>query len=316
MDKSSACAGSYRQSSGRNKGTHGLTMDIGIEQTKTAGSYKINLNRKAGWEQYFLLISDIHYDSKQCNRQLLKKHLDQAKERDAPVLIFGDLLDLMQSRQDPRGSKSTIDPRYAGSDDYLSVVCEDVSNFLSPYAENILLLCMGNHEFEYRRRHEIDPLTIVSTLLRTNTGFAPLIGPYSGWLQLKFSSRGAGRSGLNLKWHHGVGSNAPVTRGAIQTNRFSVMYPNADIQVRGHINQRFSMYIPREIINSHGRLITDQDALHLQLGCYTQDNDDGNSWSQRRGMGTSALGGWWLRFYQANDSYGKPSVKYQAIGTD
>tara|TARA_Y100000310_G_scaffold44329_1_gene41372 strand:+ start:2416 stop:3291 length:876 start_codon:yes stop_codon:yes gene_type:complete len=291
-------------------------MDIKLQRTQSQGCYKIRLNHVAGWEQYFLLLSDIHFDSKYCNRRLLKRHLEQAKERNAPVMIFGDLLDLMQSKQDPRGSKSTIDPRYTSSDDYLSLVCEDVASFLAPYAPNLLLLSMGNHEFEYRRRHEIDPLTIVSTLLKSNTGYGPTIAPYSGWIQFKYQSGSGNRSGHNLKWHHGVGSSAPVTRGAIQTNRFSVMFPNADIQVRGHINQRFSMYIPREIINTRGRLITDQDALHLQLGCYAQDNEDGNTWSQRRGMGTSALGGWWLRLYQEQPQKKYPRILYQAIGTD
>jgi len=286
-----------------------------LEDGQSAGCYRLRLEFHADWEQTLLLISDIHFDALHSNHKLLKRHLDQALERNAPILIFGDLLDLMQGKKDPRASKSEINPKYAVDDDYLGNVCADAASFLAPYASNILMMAMGNHEYEYRRRHEVDPLTMVATMLKATTGFTPVVAPYSGWLQFKYSqSKNRGnRSGNNLKWHHGTGSNSPVTRGAIATNRFSVMYPNADIQVRGHINQRFQMFIPRETITTHGRVITDDDALHLQLGCYVQDNSDGNSWSQRRGMGTAALGGFWLRLYVDGI---KKRMRFQAIATD
>ena len=72
------------------------------------------------------------------------------------------------------------------------------------------------------------------------------------------------------------------------------------------------MFIPRETVTQQGRIVTDNDALHLQLGCYVQDNLDGNSWSQRRGMGTSALGGFWLRLYYG----GTKTMRFQATATD
>ena len=36
---------------------------------------------KAGWEQWFLLMSDVHWDNPHCNRDLFHKHLKQARER-------------------------------------------------------------------------------------------------------------------------------------------------------------------------------------------------------------------------------------------
>ena len=293
-------------------------MDIKLQRTQSQGCYKIRLNHVAGWEQYFLLLSDIHFDSKYCNRRLLKRHLEQAKERNAPVMIFGDLLDLMQSKQDPRGSKSTIDPRYTSSDDYLSLVCEDVASFLAPYAPNLLLLSMGNHEFEYRRRHEIDPLTIVAMHLQNKTGHRPIVAPYTGWIQFKLKyAGGAQRQGINCKFHHGVGGNSPVTRGAIQSNRSAVMWPGANIIIRGHIHHRFQMSMPVELITNQGRLITDQERVYLQSGCYVSDVQDPDSWSSRRGFGAPAMGGFFLRLYCDKMVGAKGSnVRYQAIPTD
>ena len=43
-----------------------------------------------------LLLSDIHWDNPKCDRELLKRHLDQAKEIGADVLLNGDTFCLMQ----------------------------------------------------------------------------------------------------------------------------------------------------------------------------------------------------------------------------
>jgi len=283
------------------------------------GCYFLRLSFSSGWEQKLLLISDIHYDAIGCRRDILKKHLDQAKACNAPVFIFGDLLDLMQGKQDPRASKHAIRPAYL-HEDYLGAVTDDAANFLAPYAENIVMLAQGNHEYEYQRRHEISPLTIVAMKLEANGGHRPVVAPYTGWVMLKYEYV-PGKEGYTgrrhshyLKYHHGVGANAPVTRGAIQSNRSAVRWPNADIVVMGHIHHRFSMSMPKETITNRGRIVTDEEGLHLQLGCYVQDTD-GDSWSQRRGFGTSALGGYWLRLYADSMNVPRP-VRFQPITTD
>jgi hypothetical protein len=38
---------------------------------------------KPGWEQWYLLTSDAHWDAPECYLKLLHKHLMEAKERDA-----------------------------------------------------------------------------------------------------------------------------------------------------------------------------------------------------------------------------------------
>ena len=48
---------------------------------------------KAGWEQWILLQSDVHFDSVQCDRELFAEHLQEAKRRNAWVMIAGDLFD-------------------------------------------------------------------------------------------------------------------------------------------------------------------------------------------------------------------------------
>jgi hypothetical protein len=288
-----------------------------LEQSVSSGCYFTRLEYTAQWEQYFLLISDIHWDAKGCNRKLIRKHLEQAKARNAPVFIFGDLLDLMGGKHDPRSAKHQLRAEYAGSEDYLGNVCEDAADFLAPYVDNIALISLGNHEHSYQKHHEISPLTIVATHLKSKTGKSPIVAPYTGWIQFKMKyANGGRRKTINMKYHHGVGGNAPVTKGAIQSNRSAVMWPNADIMVRGHIHNRFAMHMPVETISSHGRIMTDQERVYLQTGCYVSDIEDGNSWSSMRGFGVPAMGGYWLRLYNDNLTENTVSVQYQAIPTD
>jgi len=288
-----------------------------LEQSVSAGCYFTRLDYTTQWEQYFLLISDLHWDAKGCNRKLIRKHLEQAKVRNAPVFIFGDLLDLMGGKFDRRSAKHELRAEYAGSDDYLGDVCEDAADFLVPYVDNLALLALGNHEHSYQRYHEISPLTIVATHLKAKTGRSPIVGPYTGWIQFKMKyANGGRRKTINMKYHHGVGGNAPVTKGAIQSNRSAVMWPNADVIIRGHIHNRFSMSMPVETISNHGRIQTDQERVYLQTGCYVSDIEDGNSWSSMRGFGVPAMGGYWLRLYNDNLTENTVSVRHQAIPTD
>jgi UDP-2,3-diacylglucosamine pyrophosphatase LpxH len=58
--------------------------------------------------QEYLLISDIHLDNPKCRRDLLKRHLDQAMEKKAPVFINGDLFCAMQGNKDRRAVSWTL----------------------------------------------------------------------------------------------------------------------------------------------------------------------------------------------------------------
>ena len=62
------------------------------------------------WEpKKVLLLSDIHWDNPKCQRDLLKRHLDEAKEIGADVLLNGDTFCLMQGAYDVK-TKTTLDP--------------------------------------------------------------------------------------------------------------------------------------------------------------------------------------------------------------
>ena len=289
-----------------------------IERGRSAGAYYTRLKYKPGWEQYFLLVSDIHYDAIGCDRKLIKKHLDQAVERNAGIFLLGDTVDLMQGKKDKRAAKHALRPNYM-FDDYLGAVMEDAAKFLAPYAKNIMFISQGNHELGYKKHHEIDPLSILATHIKADTGIRPIIAPYTGWMQFKCefdSGTGGRRKTVRLKYHHGTGTGgAVVTKGAINSNR-AVSMAEADVYVRGHIHTRFSMQMPYERISANGTIIEDQNRIYLQTGCYVTDYKNGDSWSQQRGFGSPALGGYWLRLYCDNTSDPNRVIKYIAYPTD
>ena len=287
-----------------------------IERGRSAGAYYTRLKYKPGWEQYFLLVSDIHYDSQGCDRKLISKHMDQAVQRNAGIFLLGDTVDLMQGKKDRRAAKHALRPEYM-FDDYLGAVMEDTAKFLAPYAQNIMFISQGNHELGYKKHHEVDPLSILVTHIKAETGIRPIVAPYTGWMQFKceFDSGGR-RKTVRLKYHHGTGTGgAVVTKGAINSNR-AVSMAEADVYVRGHIHTRFSMQMPYERISANGTIIEDQNRIYLQTGCYVTDYKNGDSWSQQRGFGSPALGGYWLRLYCDNTSDPNRVIKYIAYPTD
>ena len=95
--------------------------------------------------QLFLLLSDLHWDNPKCERDLLKRHLKQARERGAAIVINGDFFCLMMGKYDPRRSKKDILPEHNKAN-YIDAVVEDAVKWWTPYADMILLIGYGNHE--------------------------------------------------------------------------------------------------------------------------------------------------------------------------
>jgi len=224
--------------------------------------------------------------------------MDEAVQRGASIMIFGDLLDVMGAKFDPRSGKSDIRPEYNSSNYFVDVV-NDVVKFFGPYSKSIVFISKGNHEDSVKRRHEFDLLEIMAYKLRMEYGWEGLIGGYEGWLMFDGCIRNEDNStkksyGSTVAYYtHGAGGNAPVTRGVIQTNRRQVNI-QADIFISGHIHTQWALPIPQRSINSSGTEEV-KDVLHLQLGCFKEAHR--GSWEAQKGFGAANIGGYWLKFF-------------------
>ena len=265
----------------------------------------------AGWEQWILLSSDRHHDSKSADRELELEHLKKAVERNAYVIDVGDIFDAMQGKFDPRRSYSDLRPEYK-LDTYLDEIVIDAAKFYGPYAERFLVIGRGNHESAIVKNNNVD---LISNLVhRLNSEYSGKIQPggYGGWVKFQFMIGGTQRLSKNLKYFHGAGGGGPVTRGVIQTNRQAVYLPDADIVVNGHTHDAWYMPIQRERISDQGIIYQDIQH-HIRTTSYKDEYKDGKGgWHVETWRPPKPIGAAWLRFYyESVDSRG--TIKVEAI---
>lgn len=262
---------------------------INVETKNDIDLFRIKYKTNKEWEQWVLLMSDEHFDSKDCDRKLLKKHHEMAKKRNAIILKFGDTFDLMGGKYDPRSSKSSLRPEYQ-VDNYFDKVVEDAVKFYEPYKENIKLITMGNHESSVLRRQETNLLN------RLCDGLNVKSGKYSGFIRFQFEREGSvgGRQSKLLYYNHGSGGNSPVTRGVIKTNRRQ-SFIQSDIFVSGHIHSEWCLNLPMVSINEQGNLVK-KEQTHISLGTYKDDSFLGG-WCDMNEFPPPNMGGAWLRFH-------------------
>ena len=237
-----------------------------------------------------LLLSDVHFDSTKCDRDMLKDHLDKALALKASVYIFGDWFDLMQGMYDPRRSYSSLRPEYK-SITYLDDVINDAVEFLEPYKEALAMVGRGNHETNIEKRLSTSPIDRLVGAL----GGGIMAGPYSGWVQLVYSRNAnnhGGRHQRMMHFHHGYGGNAPRSKGVLNVDLDQKEWPDADVIVSGHTHQKW--HVPMSVERITDRLNTYEDTVHhLKLGSYKK-LDRFAGWEVEKGFQQPRLGGWWM----------------------
>lgn len=254
--------------------------------------HEIRADGGNGIPLWVLLISDLHWDNPKCNRTLLKRHLDEAKESNSPIIVVGDSLCLMQGKFDKRSSKDDIRPEHANNR-YLDSIVETAANWFEPYKKQLALLCRGNHEESILKHHETDILDRIATTLRDRGGITRT-GGYGGFVRFMVS-RGHGNSkSLVMYYHHGFGGGGPITQGVIDASRY-IMAARADVLVCGHVHQRNRLEIPCVGINDASRIET-RSRHFIRCGTYKDEFDDGyGGFHVEKGRGPRPLGGWWMR---------------------
>jgi len=109
------------------------------------------------------------------------------------------------------------------------------------------------------------------------------------------------RCSVNLKYYHGAGGNAPVTKGVIQTNRQATYLPDADIVVNGHNHQAYNLPLVRERLSAQGKQYFDL-AYYIRTSGYKQDYGDGSKgWAVEKGFGPAPIGGCWIHLTCKDD---------------
>ena len=228
----------------------------------------------ADWEQWILLRSDVHHDNVHCDQAFEKRHLDEARERNALVIDGGDLFCAMQGKYDPRSSMDDLRPEHKRTD-YLDALVETATEFYRPYADLFAVLGRGNHETGITKRHGTDLTDALARELR-RAGGDVVPGGYGGWARFMFTINHTVRVQLRLKYFHGSAKNpdAQVTRGVIQTNRQAVYLANADVVLNGHSHDAYIVPIQREHLNDAGA-VEQRVCWFLRTPGYKDEYSDG-----------------------------------------
>jgi hypothetical protein len=249
------------------------------------------------WEpKKVLLLSDIHWDNPKCQRDLLKRHLDEAKEIGADVLLNGDTFCLMQGAYDPRKNKDDIRPEHNKAN-YLDAVVNDAVQWFSPYAHLIKVVGYGNHETNILKRQETDVIERFVYGLNSLNDTQVEVGGYGGWIVYRFQrNNGEGRTRFAIKYFHGSGGGGPVTKGTIQFNRMSTMVEGADMIWMGHVHEDHELTYTVERLSQNKVWL--KDILMVRTATYKEEYNEGKGgWHVERGASPKPLGGRWLELH-------------------
>lgn len=242
-----------------------------------------------------LIVSDIHFDSLNCDHDSLKAHFDQIQKMNGKILIIGDIFDVMGTWKDPRSRPNEINPAYIQKGRaYLDLVVEDCFEFLKPYKDNILIISEGNHESNIRRRHDTDVLDRLIFLLNTLPGSEVHKGKYSGWVKFSLNRNDKLYSSFMVAYHHGGGGNAKRSKGILYSQLDTMEYPDANLIVSGHDHNK--IYDPsnvrRRIDIRTGK--TYHDTVHwIKTGSYKRSSDT-DGWEVQKKFTPKKLGGWFV----------------------
>lgn len=258
-----------------------------------------------------LLISDIHWDSPYCQRDILKRHLDEAVEQDCHIHLNGDTFDLMGGRRDFRGSKGSLRPEFK-VDHYFDEVVNQAIEWFSPYAEHIKVVGWGNHETSCLKHNEVSILDRFVGGLNQKNGTHVELGGYGGWIVYTFKTRKSHHS-YRIKYHHGLGGGV-VTKGVIGHSRMSTYVQGADLIWQGHVHEDYEMNYRVEYMNHHNQVQT-KDILMIRTATYKDEYKKGDEygatgWAIEKGFSPRFIGARWLELVPSRKQIDGKDIRF------
>jgi hypothetical protein len=263
--------------------------------TPTTFVLREKYQRNREWNYSMFWASDVHFDSKYCRRDLLQRDFDEALSRNAPIILGGDFLDLMQGRDDKRGSKGALQAELK-EDGYVNRVIETTVKWLEPYKDNIILILRGNHDLSFRRKLEIDMVTLLADYL--NAGADRIkTGGYSNYIKLHFLYADRAMKSKMIFHSHSSGFAGKRSRGSLAPDILAGTYPDADIYITEHSHDAFIIPKASERCTDQGRIYW-ENKWFAQIPSYqaSWENPKKDDFWNVKNMNPRPLGGYFLNF--------------------
>lgn len=216
------------------------------------------------------LLTDLHFGPSNVDYGLQQWELKRARREGDRILLGGDLGDLILPG-DKRYTPDVLHPRLRGRSDIQNALTDWLEEDLSPYADNIDGIGIGNHEAAALRKTYYDLVTeIVSRLNKRRRPTLPPIAQlgYTSYIQYRLvkTPKGAPVARYNIWYHHGSGKSgktAPALGRLIeQTAAFA-----ADLYWSGHSHSRSSACELMHHCGRNGRPTT-RDVRCVVTGSY------------------------------------------------
>ena len=197
-----------------------------------------NVPLKAGTTLKLALFSDLHFDSPDCDKAVLKKHLDFCLKEGRYILIGGDLFDAILLKDQKRAVNHLME----NTDNQLNTKINAVVDFLRPYKDNILFIGRGNHEESILKYSGVDILQLTTQLLNAEGKHQIQYGNYANFLRFNFiDNRNKSVLHYDIFENHGAGGAAPQTKGMLDFSRMA-KGTLADLIWMGHKHNALADY--------------------------------------------------------------------------
>jgi hypothetical protein len=183
----------------------------------------------------WFLASDLHLGHVACDVRRIQREFGRAVELGANILVNGDVFDAVTTG-DKRFTPGQTIPRITEARDSYRATIEYGAEILAPYAANIRVIGIGNHEEAWLKYRQSEPVAGTINLLNAR-GANIYHGGIAGFvMSLLDIPSGKGKPltlSHSLHYHHGAGGDAPITGGLIAANRSMVAWI-ADTHTEGH----------------------------------------------------------------------------------
>lgn len=242
-------------------------------------------------EQWLALISDTHLGNNALDERRLKADFKRASELDALIAINGDVFDAILPKDQKRYVPEALHPRYQGKSDVINEALDHALEIFGPYKDRIAFIGCGNHEASVKKHHSFD---MISALI-DRLGGSIAHGGWLGYWLIRFKNQSKWQT-FKIRYHHGAGGAAPVTKGMIDANRMRTFIPDADVIWVGHKHNRL---VDKHVVER----ITDQGRVHyseahfIMSGSYltTYGGEHGDSYAAQWNVAPQPKGGVFVR---------------------
>ena len=223
---------------------------------------------------YFLL-SDLHIGASGCDEDHIRYDINQAVIRKDRILILGDVMDMITTRDEKRYNPASMATWLSGRSDIVNAQIERASKLLAPAAKAGLIdmISCGNHETAVEKHNNVDPISILVDTLQAidkNKNHKIYYGGYAGFVNYEFCKdfTNPNRDNHHLKifYWHGSGGGHSVSSSISEFEKKSFI-EDVNVLWFAHKHVRLAYETDQIKLGSNGRL-SSKSRWNIRTGGY------------------------------------------------